>query len=107
MKLIPASSARWMMRIDWSWSGSPQAPNIIAPRQSGLTLTPVLPSVRYSIQRTYSCLVIEQRALGVQAAGVAREPAVGPDHAVARDYDRDLVAAVGAAHRAGGAADLL
>src|SRR6188472_2543488 len=45
-KLIPASSARWMMRIDSSWSALPQAPNIIAPRQRGLTLTPVCPSVR-------------------------------------------------------------
>src|SRR5476649_102090 len=48
MKLIPASSARWMMRIESSWSVLPQAPNIIAPRQSGLTLTPVLPSLRRS-----------------------------------------------------------
>ena len=29
-----------MIRIDSSWSGLPQAPNIIAPRQSGLTSTP-------------------------------------------------------------------
>jgi hypothetical protein len=27
----------------------PQAPNIIAPRHNGLTLTPVLPSLRCSI----------------------------------------------------------
>src|SRR4051812_42401664 len=51
MKLIPASSARWMMRIDSSWSVLPQAPNIIAPRHSGVTLTPVRPSVRLSISR--------------------------------------------------------
>ena len=44
MKLIPASSARWMIATLSSWSGLPQAPNIIAPRHSGLTLTPVLPS---------------------------------------------------------------
>src|SRR6476469_6664709 len=50
MKLIPASSARWMIAMDSSWSGLPQAPNIMAPRQSGLTLTPVRPSVR-------SCMV--------------------------------------------------
>ena len=31
MKLIPASSALWMMRIESSWSGLPMAPNIIAP----------------------------------------------------------------------------
>ena len=30
-----------MIRTESSWSGLPQAPNIIAPRQSGLTLTPV------------------------------------------------------------------
>ena len=50
--------------------------------------------------------MLEQRALGVEAAGVARERAVGADHAVAGDDDRDLVAAVGAADRAGDAADL-
>ncbi len=49
MKLMPASSARWMMRIESSWSVFPHAPNIIAPRHSGLTLTPVLPSLRCSI----------------------------------------------------------
>src|SRR5919197_45174 len=51
MKLIPASSARWMIRIDSSWSGLPQAPNIIAPRQSGLTWTPVATRGRYSTSR--------------------------------------------------------
>ena len=48
MKLMPASSARWMIAIDSSWSVLPQAPNIIVPRQSGLTWTPVRPSERYS-----------------------------------------------------------
>jgi len=43
MKLMPASSALWMMRTDSSWSGSPQDPNIIAPRHRGLTLMPVRP----------------------------------------------------------------
>src|SRR3954465_294101 len=52
MKLIPASSARWMMRIESSWSVLPQAPNIIAPRQSGLTFTPVRPSGRSSMAAT-------------------------------------------------------
>src|SRR3954449_461056 len=51
MKLIPASSARWMMRTDSSWSGLPQAPNIIAPRHSGLTWTPVRPRGRCSMSR--------------------------------------------------------
>src|SRR5215213_2930524 len=46
---MPDSSARWMMRIDSSWSVSPQAPNIIAPRQSGLTFTPVWPNARGSM----------------------------------------------------------
>src|SRR3954452_20249216 len=46
MKLIPASRAAWMIRIDSSWSLLPQSPNIIAPRQSGLTLTPVTPRLR-------------------------------------------------------------
>src|SRR6187200_679756 len=49
MKLIPASSARWMMRIESSWSMFPQAPNIIVPRQSFETWTPVRPSGRYSM----------------------------------------------------------
>src|SRR4051812_39661092 len=48
MKLIPASSAAWMTRIESSWSELPHAPNIIAPRQSGETWTPVRPSGRCS-----------------------------------------------------------
>src|ERR1700728_2679747 len=47
MKLMPASSALWMMREQSSWSVLPWPPNIIAPRQYGLTLMPVRPSVRY------------------------------------------------------------
>src|SRR4051794_40726676 len=38
-----------MIRIESSWSGLPQDPNIIAPRQSGETLTPVRPRVRSSM----------------------------------------------------------
>ena len=34
----PGVERRWMIRIDSSWSVFPHAPNIIAPRQSGLTL---------------------------------------------------------------------
>ena len=50
MKLIPASSAA----VDDAdrvvvVGGCPKLPNIMAPRQSGLTLTPVRPSVRYSM----------------------------------------------------------
>ena len=49
MKLMPASSAAWIVAIDVSWSGSPQPPNIIAPRHSGLTWIPVRPRLRYSM----------------------------------------------------------
>ena len=49
MKLMPASSAAWMILTESSWSGLPHAPNIMAPRHSGLTLTPVRPSVRWFI----------------------------------------------------------
>jgi len=52
MKLIPASSARSMIRSDSPWSVLPQDPNIIAPRQSGLTLTPVVPRTRVSMDST-------------------------------------------------------
>jgi hypothetical protein len=45
-KLMPASRPAWMTRTESSWSGLPRSPNIIAPRQSGLTLIPVSPSVR-------------------------------------------------------------
>src|SRR3954467_451134 len=51
-KLMPASSARWMIRIESSWSVLPHAPNIIAPRHSGLTFTPVRPSGRSSMAAT-------------------------------------------------------
>src|ERR1700704_6202969 len=81
MKLMPASRAAWMTAIESSWSGLPQAPNIMAPRQSGLTWTPVLPRVRYSIQRPYPALVVEQLALDVEPAGVPGELAGGADGA--------------------------
>src|SRR6202023_117518 len=51
MKLMPASRAAWMVLIHVAWSGSPQAPNIIAPRHRGLTCIPVRPRLRYSIAR--------------------------------------------------------
>src|SRR3954447_16460932 len=41
-----------MMRIESLWSVLPQAPNIIAPRQRGLTCTPVRPSARNSMTAT-------------------------------------------------------
>src|SRR5271166_4728590 len=51
--MTSASTARWMIRTESSWSVLPQAPNIIAPRQSGLTCTPVRPSVRWSMTGAY------------------------------------------------------
>src|SRR6266550_3005202 len=68
MKLMPASRAAWMMRIDSSWSGSPQVPNIIAPRHSLLTETPVRPRGRWSMR----CSLVSRAA---QRAG--RGSAVG------------------------------
>jgi len=41
-----------MIRTDSSWSGLPQAPNIIVPRQYVLTLIRVPPSVRLRIGAT-------------------------------------------------------
>ncbi len=49
MKLMPASSAWWMIPTDVSWSGSPHAPNIMAPRQRGLTCIPVRPRLLCSM----------------------------------------------------------
>src|SRR5689334_9682539 len=53
-KLIPTSSAEWIMRMDSS-SGVGE-PKFIVPRQSGDTLTPVRPNDRYSIQSS-QCLL--------------------------------------------------
>src|SRR5690348_17339729 len=58
---MPASRARWMMRIESSWSVLPQAPNIIVPRQSCETWTPVRPSGRYSM---VDLLVMARSGLG-------------------------------------------
>jgi hypothetical protein len=46
IRLMPASSALWMMRIESSWSGLPMAPNIMAPSAYGLIWIPVRPRVR-------------------------------------------------------------
>src|SRR5436190_16691553 len=75
MKLIPASSAAWMMRIESSWSVLPHSPNIIAPRQSGLTLTPVEPRLR-------SCMaahLVDRGEAGLEP--VARRAEVEAPHA--------------------------
>src|SRR3954447_7676828 len=73
MKLTPASSAAWMMRIDSSWSGSPQAPNIIVPRQSFETWMPVRPSGRYSTSGLLDLTAegLEGDVLGLRAATAA------------------------------------
>src|SRR3954469_24521032 len=52
-----------MIRIDSSWSVFPQSPNIIAPRHSGLTFTPVLPRLR-------SCMaphLVDRREAGFES----------------------------------------
>ena len=52
---------------------------------------------RDSPEREGPRLEVEQEALALHAAAVAREAAVRPDHPVARDDDRDRVPAVGQA----------
>src|ERR1700735_1385930 len=70
MKLMPASIARSMIAMESSWSRLPQAPNIMAPRHSGLTLTPVLPSTRVFMILTL-CRGDERRvAAGRGPAGI-------------------------------------
>src|SRR4051794_25033917 len=69
-----------MMRIDWSWSGSPQAPNIIAPRHSLLTETPVRPSGR----RRGVLLVADVLAPRDRAAGPRRRLPAGTRQRPAR-----------------------
>src|SRR5579875_1001577 len=105
MKLIPASSARWMIRTASSWSGLPQAPNIIAPRHSGLTRTPVRPSVRVFTPATLSVQQREaQRLLGRQVylpALLAARAATAHRGIVALEAGRDLDPVGAQADRAG------
>src|SRR3954471_18951399 len=71
---MPASSARWRMRIESSWSVLPQAPNIIVPRQSLETWTPVRPRGRYSIVlglRDRHAERFQRHRLGLGAAAAA------------------------------------
>src|SRR5688572_11590930 len=79
MKLMPSSSALWMMRTQSSWSGLPMPPNIIAPRQSGLTLMPVAPRVRIFMRPCLSQLKDQDALLVVRlgAAGQAQVLEVG------------------------------
>src|SRR3954451_23516392 len=69
-KLMPASRARWMMRIESSWSVLPQAPNIIVPRQSFETDTPVRPSGRKSMVFLLGVVDDLRIRLGAQRLGV-------------------------------------
>src|SRR3954453_13666981 len=77
-KLIPASRARWMMRMESSWSVLPQAPNIIVPRQSSETWTPVRPSGRYSTSglRDVAAERLQRDVLGLGSAAAAGVQAV-------------------------------
>ena len=56
-----------MIRIESSWSVLPHAPNIIAPRHSGLTLTPPLGYVEFS------ALLCQARAVLTDSGGVQKE----------------------------------
>src|SRR4051794_6227864 len=106
MKLTPASRARWMMRMDSSWSWLPQSPNIMAPRQSGLTYMPVRPSVRCSIAGTLLPRAVRRGSAnggdrgadpagvreGEARGGVARGDGVDGDRAVEVDADDGIAA---------------
>src|SRR3954449_2021839 len=74
-----------MIRIDSSWSVFPQSPNIIAPRHSWLTFTPVLPRLR-------SCMaphLIDGREAGFESVERrAQVEAPDPDTLGARQADR-------------------
>ncbi|WP_410842707.1 TetR/AcrR family transcriptional regulator, partial [Paraburkholderia sp. BR14264] len=58
MRLMPASSARWTIRIESCSSPlpmRPSVPSIMAPRANGLTWMPVLPRVRYCMCGSSCC----------------------------------------------------
>src|SRR5437763_8164607 len=84
MKLTPWSRAWWMIRTQSSWSGFPQAPNIIAPRQYGLTRRPVEPRVRKSsMGRTLRGRPLSQSVEGESAGWLIPPPAAPTQDAVA------------------------
>src|SRR5436190_22686191 len=98
MKLTPASRAAWMMRIDSSWSGSPQAPNIIVPRQSFETWTPVRPSGRYSMRSGLGDVAaegLEGDVLGLRAAAATGVEAVDGGHLVGGELEVEDVEVLG------------
>ena len=59
-----------MIRTESSWSGLPILPNIIAPRVSGLTLSPVVPSSRYA----EVSIVMKQPSSGCGRSGPRGRP---------------------------------
>jgi hypothetical protein len=69
---MPASSARWMMRMESASSLFPHGPNIIAPRHSGLTETPVRPSTLFFIAMTVKPPVCQSRCRQARQARQAR-----------------------------------
>src|ERR1700754_1383089 len=96
---MPASRARWMMRVESSWSVLPQAPNIIVPRQSFETWTPVRPSGRYSMSslRDVAAERLERDVLGVQP--------VDRGHLCGGELEVEDVDVLGDAHGLGGLRD--
>src|SRR4051812_19997746 len=101
---MPASSARWMMRIESSWSVLPQAPNIIVPRQSFETWTPVRPSGRYSIVlglRDRHAEGFQRDRLGLRAAAAAGVQCVDLAELVAGQLEVEDVDVLGDAVRLG------
>src|SRR3954462_12632113 len=101
---MPASSARWMMRIESSWSVLPQAPNIIVPRQSFETWTPVRPSGRYSIAlglRDRPAEGLERDRVGLRTAAAAGVERVDGGELVAGQLEVEDVDVLGDAVRLG------
>ena len=76
--VMPASSARWMMRTEVPWSFSPHAPNIIAPRQRGLTIMPVGPRLRGSMRLTVARTPLLVGAVLLGLATSSCTPAADP-----------------------------
>ena len=74
MKLIPASSAWWMILVASSWSELPNAPNIIAPRHIWLTEMPVRPRGRYSMMKLLAVAASQSRQVDMIGLPAGGEP---------------------------------
>src|ERR1700677_4403877 len=74
---MPASRARWMTRMESASSLLPHGPNIMAPRHSGLTETPVRPRIRFCMAMSVSFAGCGRDLIdsgeGVEGAWVADE----------------------------------